>query len=486
MKILRDMFEDIRSVVGIQKYDQNISYVPSQYLYTEQVDDGIIYYNSLSKAIALVENNDEFVPNEDLVKRWFFFSEDTDQYKFCSDLKSNMYHPQKLIDKPESFVIFTTMGCNARCPYCYEKNYSNKIPMSDQIALDTAKWILKKATSNFTVEFFGGEPTTNPKAIDIITDYLKENSKYNWSSSMISNGYLLDEIGADKLINQWRIGHIQITLDGIYDDYNSVKSFVYKNANAFKKVINNIDLMIENNINISVRLNVTKDNKEQLSKVVKYLNEHFMHNNTGMLSLYSYPVYKNEDETPWTEEERNLIYSNYIDIENEISLTCLAARNVDTTEWDAWKIYNCMGDRGNCYCITPTGNLTICEHHVNEEIVGSIYSDKMNEDVLKKYIVHREDIEDCKTCPFKPMCVYLMMCPGVPLCNAKLREYREQMVHRGIRKWYSEYLDSHSSNPVEGSNICFIDVAPTPNAIYLPESIPPEARQQDYKENIVQ
>lgn len=477
MKILRDMFNDIRSSIGAQEYNESVSYVPSQYIYAEPVDDGIVYYNSLSKAIVLLNDASEFIPTEELVRRWFFFPEGTDQYKFCCDVKDKLFIPREMEDKPNSFVVFTTMACNARCPYCYERNYDHKVPMSDKVALDSAKWMAEKATGGFSVEFFGGEPTTNPRAIDIITDYLRENSRYNWHSTMISNGYLLDEIGVEKLRDKWRITSIQITLDGVYDDYNSVKSFIYKDTDAFKKVINNIELMIHNNIFITIRLNVTMENKEKLSKIVKYLNDRFYKDN-DMISLYSYPIYKNENETPWTEEEKNQLYQNFIDIENEIALTCFSRRNVDTTNWDALKIYNCMGDRGNCYCITPVGNLTVCEHHVNDEIVGSIYSEERDTEVENRFTVRRDDYENCKTCPFKPNCSYITMCMGVPLCNDKLIEYRDQMVRRGIRKWYAVYKEDNAPQPVDGANICYVDVQPTPNAIYLPESIPPEARQQ--------
>jgi sulfatase maturation enzyme AslB (radical SAM superfamily) len=54
------------------------------------------------------------------------------------------------------FTIFTTMDCNARCFYCYEKGQP-KISMTDEIAKDTADFILKTSSNTpVDIRWFGG------------------------------------------------------------------------------------------------------------------------------------------------------------------------------------------------------------------------------------------------------------------------------------------------------------------------------------------
>lgn len=464
MQILQNMYPDIKEVIGVQSYSSDKKYVPSQFIYKERVDEGWLYFNSLSKVIALL-NDGEAMPMKEAVENWFFFEEGVDQYDFLMTMK-DAYRKNNQKDNLEHIVVFTTMGCNARCPYCYEKNYGSKLPMSPKVAYDSAKWICDHVKQPYSVQWFGGEPLTNSEAIDIISKYLNENSPYEWRSSIITNGYLIDNIGVQKMIEEYHIGSVQITLDGIYNDYNNVKNFVYNDANPFSKVINNMQLLVENGVKIDVRLNVTKDNLRQLSAVVSYLHEKF--GDDRLLYVYSNPVYP-EQGTDFSEDDRTKMYENYVQLQSLIKKTF--SYEYVSKDWDKINVTNCMADRGVGMCITPTGNLSLCEHHVNEELIGNIYTDKYDTDLIKSWKVETKDDEKCKHCPYKPMCFYLDKCPGSLKCNEVLQRYRHNTVHDNLVQWYKHYKN-HDVDYVCDASYCFKDVVLPEDAVFLDSAIP--------------
>ena len=67
MRLLREMSLNIQNLIGYQKYDKHKEYVVSIYNVMIEVDDGILLYNHFSKAIILLKNKEELIPNDLLV-----------------------------------------------------------------------------------------------------------------------------------------------------------------------------------------------------------------------------------------------------------------------------------------------------------------------------------------------------------------------------------------------------------------------------------
>ena len=98
------------------------------------------------------------------------------------------------LDHPQSFTILTTTKCNARCFYCYEMKSKNKHHMTPETALKAANYIASVAPKGKTINlnWFGGEPLFNMKAIDIITQRIRDLG-VNFMTSFTTNGYLFDK-----------------------------------------------------------------------------------------------------------------------------------------------------------------------------------------------------------------------------------------------------------------------------------------------------
>lgn len=84
----------------------------------------------------------------------------------------------------------------------------------------------------------------------------------------IINGILIDKY--INLVKQCRIESIQITLDGTKTVYEATKNYIDIN-NAFEKILANIFLLTKNDIHVSIRMNVSRNNIEDLKLLCRQL-----------------------------------------------------------------------------------------------------------------------------------------------------------------------------------------------------------------------
>ena len=116
-----------------------------------------------------------------------------------------------------SFRILTTTGCNAACPYCYEKDLPKR-SMDPETAEETADFLFRRRTqigdNPLTLEWFGGEPLLNTAAIDRICRRLRDRD-VPFLSRMTTNGALLQPEAVPYLQERWRLISVQITLDDV-------------------------------------------------------------------------------------------------------------------------------------------------------------------------------------------------------------------------------------------------------------------------------
>ena len=99
-----------------------------------------------------------------------------------------------------------------------------------------------------------------------------------------------------------------------------------------------------------------------------------------------------------------------------------------------------MSDSRKIACITPTGNLSPCEHFAyGEHVYGSIYSKDRNEDILKKWSVREKYVTPtCKNCPLYPSCRKIVMCPAEGKCSEGYQYYQIETIKRALRKKVEE------------------------------------------------
>lgn len=443
MQIVERINNLVEKSIYLQKYSKFENYVKSPYLRMLDCEDGILLYNSLTSDIILLTEYEYKNPDVDLykwmVEHWFYFPEDITPKTVVYMMKHQMdiAFPVQSPHPASRCVIATTTACNARCYYCYEAGVTTKT-MTDEMALDVAKYI-EKNSKQTRISWFGGEPLCNPSAIRIISKYLKEHGvKFN--ASIITNGYLLDQFSAEELKNDWNIGNVQITLDGTNDIYLLTKNYKNGDTNAFNKVLDNIEFLLENSIGVSVRLNVSLTNGEDLSNLIDILYERF--SNYRKISIYPRELFVGLGDPPLelTDDEYEKVIDNVIHLTDKLISLGMMGKIVNIT---VPKRTHCMADTGSCSMITPLGDLTPCEHYIDSNICGNIFSNKLDHNLLELWTEPEKETPLCKECPIYPKCVKIKKCPGGWRCNKaeqRLALYRTDAKIRLLYKRYKETM----------------------------------------------
>ena len=253
----------------------------SIYCLTAPCDDGELWYNNLTGELLLLDDSDLKALNEpegrikdELVRKRFLVPVTENEKKLADQIRALVSLMERKEKEITRYTIFPTTDCNARCFYCYELGI-RRYDMSESVAHDTAAFIMDQSDhEKVRIEWFGGEPLCNFKAIDIVSEDLKDNHA-DFSSIMVSNGYLFDEEMINDAVKKWNLESVQITLDGTEDIYNKTKAYMHKSESPYRRVLRNIGLLLDAGVSVDVRLNMDQRNADDLSVLADELAERF-------------------------------------------------------------------------------------------------------------------------------------------------------------------------------------------------------------------
>ncbi len=449
----------VDKLLGKQRYDKSENYRKIKYLKPVTVEDGLLVFNALTNEMVFLDKQEErsfedIDINSEVVKRlienWYIVPENNDDLKLSREFAEFNYafSCARFGGPLNSFVILPTTDCNARCFYCFELA-GNRRHMTEQTAHDTADFIEKKCNKAFPVNirWFGGEPLYNSKVIDIICNDLNKKG-ITYTTSMVSNGYLFDEETVKKSKDLWKMTWVQITLDGTEEIYNRTKAYIYKNENAFVRVIRNIKLLLEAGIKVNVRMNMDDHNEQDLFKLSDYLINRFA--KYKEFNLYSALLFEDScarisaraDDARHDLILKNLKLKGYIEKFIENSHTPLKA---------GIRINHCMADSDTCTMILPDGMLGRCQHFTDDNFYGSIYTDDIDYDVVNRFKqVDVIDPEKCDECELRPYCMCLTACKIVPRrCDKFDKEQHITYLEAKMKNSYINFKKENENNETQ-------------------------------------
>lgn len=414
-----------------------------KYVVIEKISEKYLLMNTLSRQLVALESY-EYKSMLDgtinstylfLVQNYFLVPQDFDDEK----LKNQILNIAKLFNNKEglnNFVIFTTTNCNARCFYCFEHG-SKRINMNKKTANDVADFIIKESKSKkINIQWFGGEPLCNMEAIDIISQKL-QSTDITFKSKMISNGYLFNEEIVKKAKNTWNLKKVQITLDGLEETYNKIKSYIHKDdTSPFKKILNNIENLLNNGIQVIVRINLDKHNYKELRELIDILSKKFS-KYKGMFRVYTWLLYDNRGAVKSIHDtgERQFLTKQLLEIEDYIYKKGVAPTAIPEPQL---KVTSCIADNKNSVVISPDGSLGKCDHHLDDEKYGSIYSKKIDNVVYDSWFEQQQRIKLCDECPLSPQCYKVKKCPddGAYICDVYKQKQDLERLKRQMRNAY--------------------------------------------------
>jgi len=290
-----------------------------------------------------------------------------------------------------SVTITTTLKCNAHCPYCYEHGV-RQADMPDDMVDRIFDFIKPRLVQNSVELFwFGGEPLMNTHVIDSLCDRLsKEGIAY--SSYIITNGSLFTEETVTSKKDAWNLTDVQITLDGTKEHYEKTKNFDKGTPFGYSHTLDVIGMLARHDINVHVRMNISRENAAMTVELAKELNSRF----ANVEHVVFYPAFLTGLKSKMSDQEKvDFLHELLQAVSNPFKLT--ASTKFHTTP----RTCACNNSRPNAFTIDVYGNVFSCEHNVGKAplAMGNLASSIQDPRCRPPYIR-----KQCRECVFFPKC----------------------------------------------------------------------------------
>lgn len=408
-----------------------------RYCVEADIEKGTLIFNLLTRELLLLDQKEyhSLCENDYLKDHWFVVPENTKDKEYADFVRWMLKNRKKKTKAITNYSIFTTMDCNARCFYCYEQGRP-RTPMSKETAGKVVQYIKEHhGDKKVNLAWYGGEPLYNLEIIDIICGGLvRENVEF--TSTMISNGYLFDEDIIQKAVDFWKLKTIQITLDGTEKVYNRTKAYVGANGNPYQRVLDNIKILLDKGVHLQIRMNMDMHNAKDLMLLVEELSEKF--SGRSNIHVYSYPIFKPERDMAGihSDEEWDMRFEAKRILDQKIGDCGLASKrglNRNPT------LNYCMADSGNAITIVPDGSIGLCDHHSEDEFIGHIDREGFDEDVIASWKERIPEIPACEECFYYSECCTLRKCKVASVCFAQMRTEYYRETQRAMLAEYEQW-----------------------------------------------
>ena len=407
-----------------------------------------IIYNTYSTALGLLDdnllniyNNISNLDTEDnniksevdmLLKNGFIIKDDVDEFsKICVEEKMDRFKNSSL-----NLTIAPTLACNMRCVYCYEEK--KPLVMNEKVCnllLNFTEKLIKK--NNFktcSVRWYGGEPLLELEVIrrlSISLQKLCEENSIEYTSSIVTNGVLLTEETALVLKNECKVESAQITIDGLKTTHNKNRPLV-NGKDSFNTIIENIN-EVKDIIKIYLRINIDKNNKDQLIPLINYLIDDMNFGNKVL--MYPYPIIAKNTSACNVNKTSCILAEEFGDIDSEM-IRLLYNKGAKESICGLIPYRSpafCTSISRNSFVIDPEGFLYTCWDFIGikERSIGNIVDELDINNEYSKWLLL--DIpRECKMCTMLPLCKG--GCPSsrlhnnnVPCCNPSVMNLNEKL-----------------------------------------------------------
>lgn len=371
----------------ISSYNFVAESVENSLLFNSRTGNSVVINNDLSKRLSQLDLTDSELGN--LKSLGFVIDDSFDEFQAIQSIARN----NTLNSTMKKYRILTTTGCNAKCFYCYEKGLK-ALTMTEDTALDVAKFIVAHANENddVRVEWFGGEPLLNTRAIDVITQYVLNNlpAGCSYKAGIISNASVIDDEIIQKMIGKWKSKRIQITIDGVGENYVRVKQL---GSNSFDHLVDNIKKLLDNGIMVDIRMNFNSDNLSDVEDVARYFSTATF---KGRLKVYAAKIFSSETKRGYFDLEKESIFVEEILHKYGLKEKGDILPRVFRT--------GCMATYPGFFTIDPMGRVFKCDRRLldkNSVATVTKYDDNL---ILNHEWNHMTVAEKCKHCKLYPLC----------------------------------------------------------------------------------
>lgn len=425
MRTIAEPKEYIDKLWGKQGIHKDETYRLMRYVLQVYHDNKVLLQNVVTGRLVVLDREEAealgslpavYSPvMEHLVAEHYLVPENYDEHQQVNDLRIVLRRLEDVQRGPgiTTYTILTTTACNARCYYCYEQG-SRITTMTEQTADDVVNFIKNRCNPQKKVflTWFGGEPTLTADRIAQICSGLQlEGIQYQ--SELITNGYLLDERMVSEAKSLWNLIFVQICVDGIECNYNNIKAYVGVADNPYQHVMRNVQLLLDVNINVQLRMNFDIGNYQDFEPFIEEVKKRFRSNSLLRVSAHpiigSYPDRSGKILHGSDEWFRNAM----IEIDR---ITDNAGMIHRIEELPSLHYRKCMAASDYAVTITPEGYLVRCpEQFDDKQIIGTVKEGYTNEALIQSWKQVTEHGR-CVHCVLFPECVTMKNCLTSGLC----------------------------------------------------------------------
>ena len=422
MKEIQKPDKNLIKILPKVKLSAEKKYIPSRYVIAFDHNGKNYLFNNLTKHIVegtLPSSAKAGECYDDLIMAMFLVPEEKDECLYYNSI-SNLMRTFSYKKGIRSYTILPTLGCNARCIYCYEEGLK-QVTMTPEIVEQTIKYIIDThEKGDVKLAWFGGEPLLGEKTIDRICEGLVS-AGLNYTSTMISNGSLITSKLIDKMKVKWNLKRIQISMDGYETDYKYRKNY-YEYQDYYHTVMESISQLSEKGIHVSIRCNVDENNWEDIPRFVDDIKTFIScKDNVG---IYFAPLNDvrmgSNDLTMW---------KKILDAYDLLDISGFRYGRFKGFSLK-FRINHCMADNEGIV-ISPDGTIYSCEHWSDKCKIGDIYHGITNEQIKKEFSRVDKTRDKCRDCPFLPDCTSFSSCP---VEDMHCREVHELIVKHALIK----------------------------------------------------
>ena len=441
MNLLFEGDKLVKSIIGSKQTASDVIYRWSDYAIPYSLDGTDYLYNNFTKKIYILDSkkfdvnsearftSDEINSDADLtqlVADSFLVPKDKDETEtyisFCKIARM-----MKLRSKGyKGFTILPTTACNARCVYCFEQGMKY-VTMTDETVEQTIEFIKKVRDKDSTIHFhwFGGEPLVGEKIIDKICSAMRD-ANIDFSSDLVTNSALINEKNLKKMKDDWNVKSMQITLDGVEEEYNRRKNYYFNYNSAYWHVLSRIKMVNEKDIRISIRVNVDEENIGGVLDMAEDLKQFIV--KPELVKIYLAPLFSLQ-----ASPDGKSVWKKSFDISGGLEKLGFDVGYHYNTK--ASKINFCMADLVNrSIVISPEGMLHNCEHIGDIPPLGDVWHGVTNTQLYNKLISVEPAKEECRGCFSLPYCTTFTGCDHVRVdCRYTAKRNMEHQLETFIR-----------------------------------------------------
>lgn len=395
MKILRSSehysVNNLKWITNVKK---------SRYNIWKKYNKGYLVINTNSNAIVFF-NEEEFkdfeqikVLSTDFDKKLFDLGISVPQnFDEMEEIKEDIRRSSINSQNADVFTIYPTQKCNANCQYCFEKN-EEKIGMSAKVEQGVIKYLCQNIDTKrrTIIRWFGGEPLLELNIIDNVSKQLKA-AGYCFNAMITTNAIMLNPSLIKKAKKDWNIVSVHLTIDG-YREAHSKRKGVTK-SDEYEKLLENIKCLLDNKIAVACRINVDKNNENQLGFVINDLKRFSSEKNF----LVDIVPLRGEGKEYFSEYEYGAVYAN---AHKKLYTANLIHNICDVIPRRLHE--NCVACVNNSVVINAKGNLFKCVLHSTDEenSLGTIYTGITKRE---KIWLNTKLQKKCEQCKLLPICL---------------------------------------------------------------------------------